>query len=244
MDPLDILYTPLDIPPTPPVDVGVLLEWIKTSKKNQIEKPLQGTQNAESTIPPEIYPWVITYARINHEWQCDFDKRFPILARFFYEGFGLTEDELARVVILPVKPKFVGRGFWHSDPDEVGLRVYLENQDIPNSLWIKPTTEKHNTRGHIHQRAESLVNSVHADKYLQDKTHVAEIVSPTQAFYLNNVRAVHAVNVNDPVAVRIACIVAVKGDVMTDKIRKLIVDSAAKYPQQAILWTPTNDDLV
>ena len=236
-DLLDVIYTPLDTSTSPDVDLVSLMEWVCESKAKEIQNPLPGRQNAESKIDPKIYPWTITYARINHQWQNGFNQRFPELARFFYEAYGITESDLARVVLLPVKQEFEGRGFWHSDPDEVGLRTYLFNEEPNNSLWFKFFKQPYEERGLVHHHGEALVASPKASQLLDSDIHVATMVHPKQTFFINNVRALHCVNVTDINATRIAVIVAVKNDIMTEGIRNLIKRSVDKYSEHVIKRT-------
>jgi hypothetical protein len=70
----------------------------------------------------------------------------------------------------------------------------------------------------------------------------AKLREPNQTFYLNNVRAVHAVNTKTTGALRIAVIVGVdltKNNKLKDHINSLVVESAKKYSDYALYWDQT-----
>ena len=231
MTPLDILYTPLDVPPVPEFDVDKFLNWCKNNGPVQ---DIYNRKDASKKTDSKIYPWNIAYAKSAGNWHSDFCEQFPQLAKYFTEAFGLTDKDVGEIVLLPVKQGFNGLGFWHSDPDEHGLRFYLANEDTENSLLIKPTKEPYD------KRPDVIVNRVEPSPHVQDKEYSAKIISPQQAFFLNNIRAIHAVKTNKPDALRIAVIIGGLGPIlrMRPSLKNLIVQSAQKYSDAAIMWTP------
>ena len=231
MTPLDILYTPLDVAPVPKFDVDKFLAWCKDNGPVQ---DISNRKDASKQTNSNIYPWNIAYAKSGGKWHSDFCKQFPKLANYFNEAFELTDNDVSEIVLLPVKQGFSGLGFWHSDPDEHGLRFYLANEDTEDSLLIRPTKEPYTKRPSI------VVNKIEPSLHVQGIEHVAKIVSPQQAFFLNNVRAIHAVKNNKPDALRIAVIIGGLGPIanMRKSLQELIVRSAEKYSDAAIFWTP------
>jgi len=231
MTPLDILYTPLDVAPVPKFDVDKFLSWCKNNGPKQ---DIYNRKDASRQTDDKIYPWNIAYAKSAGAWHSDFKEQFPELAIYFTQAFGLTDQDVGEIVLLPVKQGFTGLGFWHSDPDEHGLRFYLANEDTEDSLLIRPTREPYYTRPSV------VINKVEPSPHVQDLEHVAKIISPQQAFFLNNVRAIHAVKTNKPDALRIAVIIGGLGPMlrMRTSLKDLIVNSAEKYRDAAILWTP------
>ena len=231
MTPLDILYTPLDVAPVPHFDVDKFLIWCKDNGPVQ---DIYNRKDASQKTDSKIYPWNIAYAKSAGKWHNDFCDQFPKLAKYFSEAFGLTEQDVGEIVLLPVKQGFSGLGFWHADPDEHGLRFYLANEDTEDSLLIRPTKEPHT------ERPKTVVNKVEPSPHVQDVEYVAKIISPQQAFFLNNVRAIHAVKTNKPDALRIAVIIGGLGPIanMRLTLQELIVRSAEKYSDAAILWAP------
>jgi hypothetical protein len=226
----DILYTPLDTPDVPATDTAKLLQWVQTyydvqEIPDRIDaSPIIGTQ-------PD-YPWDLIYAKHANQWQHDFNNQFPELADFFHSAYGLAESDVGTVVLIPVRSNFAGLGFWHSDPDVYGLRMYIKNEATENFLLIKPTVEPYDQRPNF-DGARAQFNEVQ----LQDITLSAKLHSPTQTFFINNYRALHAVNTDNPGTLRIAAIVMCKKTPeLTAHIHDLIVKSAEKFPEYAIQW--------
>jgi hypothetical protein len=232
MKPSEILYTPLDTPKVPNFDIDRLLGWILMHHGQQyIDNRRDASQN--SSIE-SLYPWDIIYARNNKKWQYDFNIEFPELSVFFYSAFGLIEQDIQAIVLLPVKTKFAGIGFWHSDPDSHGLRVYLENQETDEFLLIRPTAEPYDARPNFG------IDQSFKDIALQDKILSAKLLDRKQTFYLNNIRAVHAVKSCFPGKLRIAAIISVNSHraELEQHISDLIRRSAEKYSDYAIYWQP------
>jgi len=241
MNALDILYTPLDTIEVPDVDIPRLLEWVANHTSSQ-----QIPERTDASKVPEVskfYPWNIIYPRHNSEWKYDFDKEFSQLAEYFYKAFDMHEKDLFSVTLLPVKTEFAGMGFWHSDPDDYGLRMYLENQEPDDFLQIRPTVFPYNTRPQFGRDANFNNKSPHDRTFfntikLQDRTFSATLRKPKQTFYLNNVRAVHAVQAFHPGTIRIAAIVSSLNRNLKQQFNDLVVRSAEKYSDLAILWKP------
>ena len=225
----DILYTPLDTPTVPVTDTEKLLEWVmKNTTKQEILNRLDASKVSEVA---KTYPWNIIYPKHNNVWQHNFNNEFPELANFFHSAYGLKEEDINTVVLLPVRSDFAGVGFWHSDPDEYGLRMYIENQAVENFLLIRPTVEPYNERPNFGLSQSS--NNIP----LQDITLNAKLYSANQTFFINNFRAVHAVNTVNPGTLRIAVIVACpRTPELTAHIHDLIIKSAQKFKDFALTW--------
>ena len=230
MNALDILYTPLDTPAVPNTDTTKLLSWVESYHKSQAHPNRLDSSKIEEVST--TYPWNIIYPRINHNWCYDFNTEFPELADFFSSAYKINESELHSVVLLPVKSEFTGLGFWHSDPDVAGLRCYIENQEKGNDfLLIRPTIEPYNTKPQF-----GILDPEFRTTPLQDVVLSAKLREPNQTFYLNNVRAVHAVNTQTTGALRIAVIIGVDFFKVKDQINTLVVESAKKYNDYALYW--------
>ena len=233
MNPLDILYTPLDTPNVPETDIPKLLDWIREySEKQNITNRLDSSQ--DTMVAKSKYPWNIVYPKIKNNWQYNFDTTFPVLAKFFSSAYELEEEEVTGVVLLPVKLEFAGIGFWHSDPDHHGLRMYIENHETENFLLIRPTVESYN------KRPQFGVDASFKNTPLQDKIISATLRANNQTFFINNTRAVHAVNTVNPGTVRIAVIILCEN---TPKVKShidnLILKSAEKFKEHVIMWPST-----
>jgi hypothetical protein len=240
MNAIDILYTPLDTPEVPDTDIEKLLDWVrKHSPVQEVQNRRDASQNANLE---NGYPWSIIYPRLNSEWQFNFDQEFSELATFFYSAFGLKEEDVNKIIMLPLKSEFTGQGFWHSDPDEHGLRMYIENQEPEDFLLIKPTIEPYG------RRPDFRLETNFQNAPLQDKTFSATLKSPTQAFFINNIRGVHAVNTSRPGIFRIAVIISVAETAKysmrptswnmgwSKDLNDFVVKSAEKFKEHAIYW--------
>ena len=230
MNALDILYTPLDTPSVPKTDIPKLLAWADSYRASQ-----HHPNRLDSSKIKEVsstYPWNLIYPRINANWCYDFNTEFPELADFFSSAFKISESEINDVVLLPVRSDFTGLGFWHSDQDNTGLRCYIENQEEDdNFLLIRPTVIPYDTRPKF-----GILDSTFSATPLQNVTLSARLREPNQTFYLNNIRAVHAVNTPTAGALRIAVIIAADITKVRDRINNLIVESAKKYSDYALYW--------
>jgi hypothetical protein len=229
----EILYTPIDSDPIPEYNITKLLSWVKE------HSPVQDITNRKDASKHEliskVYPWHIIYPRYNLSWNFDFDKEFPEIANFYSDAFKLKEDEINTVTMLPIKSDFSGTGFWHNDRDSYGLRMYLENQEPGDFLLIKPTVAPYLEIMDIKWDSNYNITGIP----LQDITHSAKLKNPRQVFYLNNKRAVHAVQVPQPDKLRIAVIISpVKNYSITNRLNSLICDSAKKFTEHSIYWQP------
>lgn len=214
-----ILYTPLDCPAQPLVNLDAINTWTIANAAEldaQRERLANEGNIAERTEPN--YPWdvKVIYRKVNDAdigWVGNFDAEFPELAAYFYGAYGLTLDDLGAVVMLPVKKDNVGIGFWHRDPGPNGLRMYLEFEDqVDNKLLLR----KVNT-------PESTVE--------------CKMLSNKQCFYLDNTNAEHTTYTTVPGKIRIAILLECKPgmtDMWKQKITSLVESSAAKYPEYAI----------
>jgi hypothetical protein len=238
MEPIDILYTPLDIDPIPNFDKNKLYSWIETVYPQNIIEEVPGSKNSRGDLKDK-YPWNIVWPKYGtFGWMNDFDKEFPELAEYFCAAFGLVAKDIGVITMLPMKSDSTGLGFWHADNDETGLRLYLEN-DLPeeNPLLLRPTKDPFLHRPPEISRFFSK-NLNEKNSVLSEKIYTAKILSPTQGYYLNNMRAVHSPFITKP-AKRIS--VFVQGtpynhNYIKIKTRDLIVRSAKKYKDYAILW--------
>ena len=236
MEPIDICYTPLDIPKRPDIDMNKFMSWIKKT----YPQPLKEKEiHAEQKIG-EGYTWDLVFASSNGRWQNDFDTEFPELAKYCYEAFNMKRYELNTVLFLPVRPSINGIGFWHNDIDPGGFRFYIECENHEeNPLLLRKTIEKYNTINGIAVPVGS------DDDRLQKEIFNCKMPNPHMAYYLNNYRAVHAPMMTVP-GTRIAVLLTVNKffvDEVLKRNKNLIVSSAKKYKDYAILYQEEQTDL-
>ena len=232
---LDILYTPLDIPEPPAFDYEEFVAWAKQSNDQYVP----GRRDASKVTDPESYPWNIVYAKLDGQWHNGFDVKFPALAKFFSEGFRLEPSQIKNIIALPVKENFIGTGFWHADPDESGLRVYLANDETDNFLLIRPTVEPYDHR----PPGRVLPNNGIHPTVQTGVEYSAKLLKPNQGFFINNIRGIHAARTNVMNNKRIAVIISLVGKssplaTAGESTKQLIIDSAKKYADYSIHWTP------
>jgi hypothetical protein len=236
----DILYTPLDVPDKPEFDINKLKSWLSKNHAplSRYKDTLAGTNNTAENII-ENYPWDLTvaYFKLFNEnepgWLGNFDKEFPELSRHMYESFNLSIDDIGLIVFLPIKQGHTGLGFWHNDTDWYGLRHYYSFDNInSNKLLMKKTKLAYTERPYFPLPIDESI-------YLQEETIECKVLSPTQSFFLNNVRSVHSTYTVTPDVTRIAAFVTGKvgqRETMQQKIESLVIRSAEKYKDYAVLW--------
>lgn len=236
----NILYTPLDIPEKPSFSVDKLKEWLSKNHEplSKYKNTLGDSRYTAETVI-ENYPWNLTVAywklfEKQHEgWLGDFDKEFPELSKHLYESVNLTLDDVGLIVFLPIKQNHTGLGFWHNDNDWYGIRHYFCFEELDsNKLLLKKTKIPYVER-------PSFKLPIDEEQYLQKETIECKILSPTQGFFLNNVRAVHSTYTVVPNVTRIACFVTGKAGKRLEtqkKIEDLIIRSATKYKDYAVFW--------
>lgn len=241
MDVLDILYTPLDTQPMPDFDINELKIWLGdtyTIQSKETRSILDDRVNSTESIVKDRYPWNLTIGYSNMEdtgpgWINGFDKKFPQLAAWLFAAYGLNTEDVGSVLFFPVRQGHTGFGFWHNDPDSVGMRVYFEFEDSDtNKLFMRRFKEKYDTR-------TIFPHPLDIAKTCKPELLEAKLLSPKQCFYLNNVRAVHATYTEVPNKTRIACFVTpnkLRKQSFIDKVVPLVLRSAKKYKDYALLW--------
>ncbi len=237
---LNTLYTPLDWYGPPPVDSAKLEAWMTEHNiklKKIREYMSMGSKSGESTLGVN-YPWapVSAFNRNFEGWQGNFDRQFPELASYFLNTFGILLDDIDGISILPVKPDYTGR-FWHQDPDEFGLRINLEYEDISNKLILKKTIKAYTEQEAISARYfQPPAVPPDINQFLKEEIHTCQH-SPTGCYYINNIRAAHTIDVVTPGKKCITVIVYHnKTKPVIDRITDLVASSLEKYVDYAITY--------
>jgi hypothetical protein len=238
MNIFDVVYTPLDTPKMPEVDVSTLLNWIDDSH-SELHKHNKTLINLNATAEGRLgekYPWKLTPVYLNNElistgWLNNFNINFPELSEYFYTAFGLTLEDIGGIMLLPTVSTHNGLGFWHQDVDKIGLRMYLAFDDLDNKLITRKTKIKY---------AEKLDhNEPLLENLLEDEILNCKILDKNQCFFLNNVNAAHSIYTNTPGKTRIAAFFTEKYSNQKDlisKIEPLVVNSAKKFSDYSIIW--------
>lgn len=239
---LDIVYTPLDCPPMPTIQISAVRDWIKRTHNNEQQMILKNYYNNKTGEKHygEKYPWNLTFAKWemwDHQWGWlnNFDNEFPVLSTYLYEAFGVLNEEIGHVSLLPTKDNFTGIGFWHNDLDNFGLRMYLEFEHLNENKLLMKKTKLPNVK--LKDYGFSKEYNYKSDE-LQDEVLECKMVSSTQCFYINNVRSVHTTYTAKP-GNRIAVFVSPKpscNKIVWEKTEDLVYRSAQKFKDYAIFY--------
>jgi len=233
MNTLDILYTPLDLPLCPDIDLDKFLSWMdKVYPQNQKSDAAKNKTTSENVYNDD-YPWDLTFGAYNGEWADGFETQFSELANYCLSAFNITKEELRSIIFLPVREKVQGVAFWHRDLDINGFRFYLVNDRYTeNPLLLRKTTEPYTSLPDLKTPLDDY------DPRLQTEIYTCKLAGPTQPYYVNNFRAVHSPCINVP-AKRIAVFIAIKPE-HAENVRcrseELLLRSVNKYKDMAILY--------
>ena len=239
MTPLDILYTPLDVPDRPETDLNKFMTWAReayqTEEQRVVREELSKGTAHNKLNPSGEYAWDMTYARFGDRWCNNFDQLFPELAEYSYRAFGADLHEIGTILFLPLRNSIKGEAFWHNDVDETGFRYYLFcEKPEENPLVLRKCTYPHL------QRPRLPVPIAEDDPRISKERLICRMRSSTQAYYLNNIRAVHAPTIYSTESIlRIACLIKCKNEfqpVVKERSKDLIVRSAEKFKEFAVLW--------
>lgn len=234
MEVSNILYTPLDVPVPPSIDIEKFLSWVKKVYPQPVKSDAAKAKSTAEELMPGNYPWDLVFGAYNGKWIDGFETEFSELADYCLTAFGITTAELLTVVFLPIRASVTGLAFWHHDVDETGFRFYLvnENSDV-NPLLLKMTAEPL-------LKSPGLQSPIPEDHpALQKEIHICRLPEDRHAFYINNIRAVHSPMVTVP-SNRIAGFITVKRH-LQPYVKKtsepLLVRSAERFKDYAIHWS-------
>jgi hypothetical protein len=240
---LDILYTPIDLPPCPEIDIGRLKKWLLDSypKQSHLINMTAGEIQAHNKLK-DNYPWNFTFAKF-FDWQNGFDTEFPELVEYITKIYGLSESELGVVAVLPIRDNPSKIKFWHTDPDKFGLRFYVAHDRYKENVIVlkkgKPGVPDSIMHGKSFEETD--------DRLINEKVYRTENVHPRQPFYLNNWNAAHAIELNTE-GERIAILLGTDNALddspeFLKRINDLIVRSALKYHNKAVFLHDWNDGI-
>lgn len=248
-DMFDVLYTPLDCPTPPTIDIDKLKAWqsdvyMKHANWRVGDKHTQLNMYYQGKV--EDYPWDLTTCYFNKSgqgpgWIGGFDQQFPELVQYIKDAFNVPLEEFGFILVLPVREHHKGRGFWHRDPDTCGLRMYINHTDHErNFLTVRRTVTRDKYPRPLSYDFTMPLNG------FQDEDLTCKVLHANQCFYLNNIRAIHSTFVESPGENRVTLLFGNKNDEesrrrINDMTRDLIVRSAEKYKDYAVLWEPPKD---
>jgi hypothetical protein len=235
MEAANILYTPLDVPLPPEINLEKFLSWVKRVYPQPAKGSAAQSKSTAEKLMPDNYPWDLVFGAYEGRWIDNFNTEFPELASYCLSAFGIAPAALLTVVFLPIRESVTNLAFWHNDVDETGFRFYLINEHSDkNPLLLKKTTEP--------LLQQIMLKPPIPDDHpaLQKEIYVCNLPSARHAFYINNIRAVHSPMITVS-SIRIAGFITVK-KYLQPQIKKssesLLIRSAEKFKDYAIHWSP------
>ena len=230
----DLIFSPLDLPDPPELDMDKFISWNSAQKEYMLEL---NTNRQNSMKLLGGYAWQISWAKrptVNNstKWICDFDKIFPEITEYL-ELFPMKEIKsisiLNQIGGSHVEP--------HVDPDELwGMRFYLKNK-IKDALYFSRTKEKQETMIRTLEDSDGkpLTQKRNYLDYCKDEKIYAKFPKERCAWLLNCNRAWHGVDKNPtPTGTRITCLVM--GEYDTNKLFKLLEESTKQYKDYQIWY--------
>jgi len=228
----DLLFTPLDLPPPPEIDLKLFNEWhYEQLEFNKKHNPMDRLSNGK-----DPYPWKVSWAvwwntyKLDDPWICDFDKKFPELVDYLnlfpikqFKSISFLDQKESREVYL------------HGDRDDwFGLRFYLHNT-LGEKLYLVRTKEKGHKRQNLYDEYNKFVDLW---PYTDGKKEYPKFPEKRCAFMLNSVRSLHGVDYNDAPLVegssRITAVV--QGEYDYVRLHKLVKQSVEKYKDYTIWY--------
>jgi len=249
MDIQKILYTPLDIPPPPAYDQNDLIAWLdETDTKHNDwlyendlvhgEKKLYG--DSAVRLIPAYQAHDFDPAVSGSGWVNNFDKRFPELSCYLYQAYNIPIEELGALNFILLGKAHQGKSILHFDPDSVGMRIHLYVQDPEvDRLYLFKTKELYEFKMEkVEHIAQPLTENTFQE-YYQPTPHRCHMLGHTQGFFLNNWNSAHVTYNEIAGHTRLTVGVFSKTtnrELVHNLTKDLIVRSAEKYKDHAILW--------
>ena len=231
----NLIFSPLDLPDPPDVDMDKFLAWHSDQKEYML---LHNQNRINSTKLYGGYCWHVSWAKwyttynTDKPWICDFDKRFPDLVEYL-ELFPFKQaksisflNQLSGATVQP-----------HTDPDELwGMRFYLKNKN-KDALYFSRTKEVSDRQ--IRTMEDSNGNLLTEKRnyldYCKDEKLYATFPKEQCAWMLNSSRAWHGVDKNPtPTGSRITC--TIMGEYDKDKLFELLERSTKKHKDYQIWY--------
>lgn len=113
----DLIYTRLDLPNLPFIDVALLLQWLNNKARlEMVEKELHNYHTKT-----QLYPWKAVIVCRHNVWEPSFIEVFPEIVQYTKHFPCSFWRQISILSQLPDKEVFL-----HTDPDEgLGWRLYL-----------------------------------------------------------------------------------------------------------------------
>jgi len=231
----DLVFSPLDLPDPPSVDMDDFLAWHTKQKQFMLE---HNPNMVNSNAIYGGYSWHVSWAiwwntyKNADPWISDFDKTFPQLVEYI----NLFPFKTVKSISF-LNQKGGKKVEPHSDPDSMwGMRFYLKNK-IDDALYFSRTKEPLNHRIATMEDDEGnpLTEQKNHLDFCRDEKIYAKFPKKECAWMLNSHRAWHGVDTNNlATGSRIVCTII--GDYDKEKLYQLFENSTIKYQDKQIWW--------
>lgn len=218
----DLIFSPLDLPLPPAIDVPKFLEWMTCVQDPKVIFTKMAFEKAHK----RPYPWA---SRFLFGEEAALKEAFPEL----YEYLLLYPfDDLTKLMFLAQEG--YQDIFTHCDPDGLhGMRLYLTAKNCEGLHFFKARQAFDNFPTYIHNDAGETVSADWDKHFKMDEPVYAHLPAPTRSFVLNSARAAHAVDANTcALGERISILVG--GTVNVQRREALIERSLKRYGENAI----------
>jgi hypothetical protein len=228
----DLIYTRLDLPALPSVDVEALLDWMFDKQRSVMgEQRLHDTHTRGGTHI-NTYPWRAVHACSDDVWDSDFKQHFPQLVGYLRHFPATSWKRVCVVCQLAGSQVFI-----HTDPDfGVGWRVYL-NHGGPRLYF-----QKFKTRHSVRPQTWASGGPQGIEALCQPERHYVN-GSGTYPWALTSIRAAHGVEENTAeTGARVTLLLFPNIDTVdTAAHTDLLLRSARKFSDTAIWYGSETD---
>jgi len=223
----DLVFSPLALPPPPPVDGERLVGWMSWAHAEALKRGHNRSERGYEERTGRRYPWLMATVLLSDPGPVErsFEREFPAIKAYLdlfpFRGVGCL-NLLAQRAEAEV--------FLHTDTDGFWcFRFYLAQQrreDLYFCMARKRVTS-------LPQRVDDW--SAHLDTRTQ---HQARWPAENRPFCLSSVRAAHAVKPNPcRLGERIACLVIPEHGHDEARLLDLLERSSARFAQHQIWYS-------
>jgi hypothetical protein len=139
----DLIYTRLDLPALPVVDLEALLDWMFDRQRCVMGEQRLHDAHTLASAHTRTYPWRAVHACSDNVWDNDFAQQFPQLVAYLRHFPATSWKRVCVVCQLAGSQVFI-----HTDPDHgMGWRMYLNHggprlyfQKFKMRLSVRPQT--------------------------------------------------------------------------------------------------------
>lgn len=218
----DLIYTRLDLPQVPQVDMDAVVRWMQSKNRSvMMSKKLHDDESGNK------YPWRAVHAYVDGRWDVEFAEMFPELIEYL-KNFPTSMWRWV-CVVGQLQDSEV---FLHTDPDfGVGWRVYLSHGGP--KLYFQKFKERHEERPGTWATGGPQGMAELCD---QEKLYVDDCGAYPWA--ITSIRAAHGVSPNpSALGARVTLLLAPEPEAVDwPAVRALLARSTQLYKDTAIWY--------